>query len=256
MRAPRLSVVALAFATGLGLAGLVVLIRPPASAEEASFTEMRRAMVQHVREQARAAEPVTGVAEIDERVLEAMREVPRHAFLPEPLKRFAYLGTPLPLGHGQNIASPYLVALMTHLAEIGPTATVFETGTGAGYHAAVLARLAEKVVTVEVVPELALQARENLDGLDLGNVVSRSGDGYYGWPEEGPYDAILLKEAVNHLPQPLVEQLKPGGRLVLPLGPLTGSQHLTVVRKGADGSLDRTRVLEVRFSPLQGGQRI
>lgn len=255
MRAPRPAAVALAVAV-ISAVGFFILERLPASADEVSYDEMRSAMVQHVREQTRAAGAVTGVEEIDERVLEAMRAVPRHAFLPEPLRRYAYLGTPLPLGHGQNIASPYLVALMTHLADIGPDDTVFETGTGAGYHAAVLARLAAKVSTVEVIPELAAQAKERFEAFGIGNVHSRTGDGYYGWPEEGPYDAILLKEAVNHLPQPLVDQLRPGGRMVVPLGPLNGTQHLTVVEKAADGSLTRTRVLDVRFSPLQGGQRI
>lgn len=255
MRAPRPATVALACALAL-VAGLAGLDRVPAAADETTYAEMRRMMVEQVREQTHAIRPMTGVEDIDPRVLEAMAEVPRHRFLPEPLRPFAYASTPLPLGHGQNIASPYLVALMTHLAQVGPEDAVYETGTGAGYHAAVLARLARKVVTVEVIPELAEEARGHFAELHLENVVSRTGDGYYGWPEEGPYDVILLKEAVNHLPEPLLEQLKPGGRMVLPLGPLTGSQHLTVVEKAADGELHRRRVLEVRFSPLQGGRRI
>ncbi len=184
-----------------------------------------------------------------------MREVPRHLFVPEALRPYAYNGHPLPLGHGQNIASPFVVALMTHLAELEPDDVVFETGTGAGYHAAVLAKLAARVYSVEVVEPLAGQAVTTLARLGIVNAHARSGDGYYGWPDRAPFDAILVKEAVDHVPVPLLNQLKAGGRMVLPLGSPDGGQYLTVVRKQADGTTRRTRILPVLFSPLQGGER-
>jgi protein-L-isoaspartate(D-aspartate) O-methyltransferase len=236
------------------LAAAVLWAVPQASADE--FAEARQQMLTGIAAQAEAAAPLTGVEEIDERVLGAMASVPRHLFVPGPLQPFAYLPTPLPLGYGQNLASPYLVALMTHLADIQPGDRVFETGTGAGYHAAVIARLAEKIVSVEVVPEIADEARIHLARARVGNVETHIGDGYYGWPKGAPYDVILVKEALDHVPDPLMEQLAPGGRLVLPLGPLDDAQELTVIRKGRNGEVRRRQVLSVRFSPLQGGQRL
>jgi protein-L-isoaspartate O-methyltransferase len=144
-------------------------------------------------------------------------------------------------GHDQNLASPFLVGLMTHLAELGADDVVFETGTGAGYHAAVLSRVAAQVYSVEVVGALARQAAETLEELKVGTAHVREGDGYYGWPEHGPYDAIIVKEAVDHLPAPLLNQLKPGGRLVVPLSAGGAEQFLTVVRKTADGAFRRCR---------------
>jgi protein-L-isoaspartate(D-aspartate) O-methyltransferase len=163
---------------------------------------------------------------------------------------------PLPIGQGQNIAQPYLVALMTHLARVEPGDLVFETGTGAGYHAAVLSLLAGKVVSVEVVAPLALRAAAKLKALGYDNIEVVASDGYYGAPAKGPFDAMIVKEAIDHLPPPLVAQLKPGGRLVLPLGPLDGPQYLTVIEKLPDGRTRATRIMPVRFTPLQGGERI
>jgi protein-L-isoaspartate(D-aspartate) O-methyltransferase len=217
--------------------------------------EARSAMVRDVTSRAEATAPVTGIDSIAPRILSAMENVRRHAFVPKPLRRYAYLATPLPLGHGQNIASPYIVALMTHLAGVDSGQAVLETGTGAGYHAAVLSEIGARVVSVEVVPELANEARLRLVETGHPEVETHIGDGYYGWSEKAPYDAIIVKEALDHVPDPLVEQLAPDGRLVMPLGPLDGRQHLTVITKSADGQIDRRRVLPVRFSPLQGGQR-
>lgn len=243
-----LLILTLAFCLGSLWAG------PGRAAED--FETARQEMLRAIGARAEATAAVTGVEQIDQRVLDAMAAVPRHLFVPDPLAPYAYLPTPLPLGYGQNIASPYLVALMTHLADIGPQARVFETGTGSGYHAAVLARLGASVVSVEVVPEIAGEARLHLARAGVDRIETHIGDGYYGWPAGAPYDVILVKEALDHLPEPLIEQLAPGGRMVLPLGPLDGNQQLTVIRKGADGTLDRRQVLSVRFSPLQGGQRI
>jgi protein-L-isoaspartate(D-aspartate) O-methyltransferase len=186
----------------------------------------------------------------------AMGTVPRHEFVPVELRHLAYLDTPLPLGQEQNIAQPYLVALMTHLARVDARDIVFETGTGAGYHAAVLSMLAARVVSVEVVSPLALRASATLKALDYDNVEVIASDGYYGAPGKGPFDAMIVKEALDHVPPPLLAQLKRGGRLVLPLGPPQGPQFLTVIEKLPDGRTRSTRILPVSFSPLQGGERI
>ena len=226
-----------------------------AGAEGPDYQGLRRDMVRLVEVNAAITGEDTGIKQLSPRVLAVMREVPRHLFVPEALRPYAYNDHPLPLGHGQNLASPFVVALMTHLAELKPDDVVFETGTGAGYHAAVLAKLAAEVYSVEVVEPLAGLAAANLTRLGVVNAHARSGDGYYGWPDHAPYDAILVKEAVDHVPVPLLNQLKAGGRMVLPLGSLEGGQYLTVVRKQADGTTHRTRVLPVLFSPLQGGER-
>lgn len=220
------------------------------------YRVQRLEMIRAIQHHADMASSETGVAEIDPQILEVMAEIPRHEFVPEALRGLAYADTPLPIGQGQNLAMPFLVALMTHLAAIEPDDIVFETGTGAGYHAAVLSRLARQVVSVEVVAPLALQAADTLKRLGHANVTVISGDGYYGAPRHGPFDAVIVKEAVDHVPPRLFAQIKPGGRMVLPLGPRRGPQMLTVIEKDADGQPRRRAVLAVRFTPLQGGERI
>lgn len=216
----------------------------------------RRQMIELIRLETRLTAAETGIEAIDPRVLQAMGEVPREAFVPAALMPYAYQPQPLPVHPEQNLAAPLLVALMTHLARVGPGDRVLETGTGEGYHAAVLSRLAATVASVEVIPELAREAAARLDGLGYTNVTVREGDGYYGWREAGPFDAIIVKEAVNEVPPALLAQLKPGGRLVVPLGPLDDVQDLTLVEKDAQGRLSEQRFLKVRFTPLQGGERI
>lgn len=219
-------------------------------------TAMRAQLIESIRGQARAAAHVTGVARFDENVLTIMGAVPRHEFVPKPLQMLAYLDSPLPLGHDQNISQPFLIALMTHLAAVRKTDIVFETGTGAGYQAAILARLAKRVYSVEVVPPLAEAAAKRLKRLGYGNVEVKTSDGFYGWAEKGPFDAIIVKEAVHYIPPPLLNQLKPGGRLVVPVGPLNKSQMLKLVTKDMAGRLKHRDILPVRFAPLQGGERI
>ncbi len=232
------------------------LCRPPlALAQESDFRSLRSEMVNLIEIQVLLSGEQTGIDELDPRVAEVMREVPRHAFVPEPLQRYAYSDQPLPVGHDQNISSPFLIALMTQLAELDDKDVVFETGTGAGYHAAVLSRLAAEVYSVEVVEPLAHEVGPRLKDLGYANVRAKHGDGYYGWAAHAPYDAIIVKEAVDHVPDPLMKQLRPGGRLVIPLGPPKGPQVLTVVRKGSNGKVTRRPVLPVIFSPLQGGER-
>ncbi|MEZ5930848.1 MAG: protein-L-isoaspartate(D-aspartate) O-methyltransferase [Alphaproteobacteria bacterium] len=213
-------------------------------------------MVAIVEEEVRLLSAETGIETIDPRVLDAMRIVPRHDFVPVEIKAYAYSNHPLPIGHGQNIAAPLLIALMTHLAELEPDDAVFETGTGAGYHAALLSRLVKDVYSVEVIEPLALEAARLLKEHHDDNVMVQAGDGYDGWPAHAPFDAIILKESLDHIPVPLIRQLKPGGRLVMPLGPADGAQDLTVIRRTSDGRLTQKRIMPVLFSPMQGGERL
>lgn len=215
----------------------------------------RAAMVERIAFEIALIAPETGVPAIAPPILDAMRQVPRHLFVPVPLRAYAYGAHPLPVGLEQNIAAPLLVALMTQLIEPDPGDRVFETGTGAGYHAAILAELADEVYSVEVVAPLAEQAATTLNALGYDNVHVKADDGYYGWAEHAPYDAILIKEAIDHVPVPLLGQLAPEGRLVLPLGPARGPQILTVVTRAGD-QWRQERILEVQFSPLQGGERL
>ena len=234
---------------------LATLLGGRLAAEEPSYDSLRENMVRIVEVGAAITGEDTGIRRLDPRVLAAMREVPRHLFVPEEFRPYAYGDHPLPLGFNQNLASPFVIALMTHLAELEADDVVFETGTGAGYHAALLARLTAEVYSVEVIAPLAARAVATLARLGVTNAHARQGDGYYGWVAHAPYDAIIVKEAVDHVPLPLLNQLKPGGRMVIPLGSVEGGQILTVVRKQADGTTHKTRVLPVLFSPLQGGER-
>ncbi len=224
--------------------------------DKPDYSDLRAALMRDIESNARAAERMVGLAPLDRRVLKVMAEVPRHEFVPEPLKPFAYLNRPLPLGHGQNISEPYLIALMCDLADITAGAVVFETGTGAGYHAAVLAKLAKRVYSVEIIKPLAVRAAKTLARLGYDNVQVRAGDGYFGWAKHGPYDAMIIKESMTYVPQPLLDQLKPGGRMVVPLGRADGPQFLTLIKKDATGRIREKRILPVRFSPLQGGERL
>jgi protein-L-isoaspartate(D-aspartate) O-methyltransferase len=186
----------------------------------------------------------------EQRVLAAMRAVPRHAFVPTSQLDEAYGDYPLPIGHGQTISQPSLVALMTELLELEPGDRVLEVGTGSGYQAAILGELTDEVYSVEIVPVLAKTARAVLDGLGYEHIVTERRDGYLGWPEHGPYDAIIVTAAPDHLPQPLVEQLREdGGRMVIPIGPVGDVQTLWLVTR-ENGEPRMERVLDVRFVPL------
>jgi len=240
----------------LAVASLLLLPPAPLLAQDAPDFETARArMVRVIQVEALLTSEITGIREIDARVLTAMGKVPRHEFVAEPFAPYAYEDTPLPIDFEQNLTQPFIAALMTHLLKIEPGDTVFETGTDSGYQAAVLSELGAHVYSVEVIEPLARSAAERLKRLDYRNVAVKADDGYYGWAEHGPYDAILIKEAVDHLPLPLVGQLKPGARMVLPLGPAAGAQELTLIEKDEEGKVRRTSVLPVRFAPLQGGDR-
>jgi protein-L-isoaspartate(D-aspartate) O-methyltransferase len=191
-----------------------------------------------------------GVA--DERVLQAMRDVPRHWFVPKTLQMRAYADTPLPIGHEQTISQPFIVALMTELLALSGEEKVLEIGTGSGYQAAVLAELVQEVHTIEIVEPLGERAKTTLAEKGYNNVHVRIGDGYQGWPEQAPFDAIIVTCAPESPPEPLVAQLAVGGRMCIPLGPDGGIQKLVLLTKKADGSLQRRDIEPVRFVPMTG----
>jgi len=186
----------------------------------------------------------------DPRVLAAMREVPRHLFVPPSQSVHAYDDGPLPIGGNQTISQPYIVALMTELADIAPREKVLEIGTGSGYQSAVLSKLAGEVYSIEIVPELARQSTERLKKLGYGNVTVREGDGYRGWPEQAPFDAIIVTAAPDRIPQPLLDQLAPGGRMVIPVGSFF--QELKVLSKEKNGKITEKDIIPVRFVPMTG----
>ncbi|HEX6144110.1 MAG TPA: protein-L-isoaspartate(D-aspartate) O-methyltransferase [Geminicoccaceae bacterium] len=212
--------------------------------------EERDRMVEVVEQQAQG---VSGLDDgLDPAVADAMRSVPRHAFVPEEERDAAYENRPLPIGYGQTISQPFIVGLMSDLLDVGPGDTVLEVGTGSGYQAAVLAPLVERVYSIEIVPELGEGAEERLAALGYTNVETRVGDGYYGWPEAAPFDGIIVTAAASHVPPPLVEQLEPGGRMVIPVGSAFFNQQLMLVEKTPDGRITTRQLLPVRFVPFTG----
>ncbi|MCI0457584.1 MAG: protein-L-isoaspartate(D-aspartate) O-methyltransferase [Gemmataceae bacterium] len=185
------------------------------------------------------------------KVLAAMGRVPRHEFVPEAVRPFAYQDRALPIGQDQTISQPYIVAFMTEVVDPRPGQRLLEIGTGSGYQAAVLAELVDKVYTIELLPLLATQARARLERLGYRNVEVRTGDGYQGWSEAAPFDAILVTCGADHVPEPLFKQLKPGGTLIIPVGDASGQQWLRVLHKGARGERQEKDLLPVRFVPLR-----
>jgi protein-L-isoaspartate(D-aspartate) O-methyltransferase len=212
---------------------------------EAEFDARRRAMVEEI-----TAERPGLPARFDQRVKNAMSRVPRHLFVPSAQQPHAYENRPLPIGHGQTISQPYIVVLMTDLLRLRKEDAVLEVGAGSGYQAAVLAELVGKVYTIEIVEPLAAEARHRLERLGYRNVDVRTGDGYKGWEERAPFDAIMVTAGADEVPPPLVQQLKPGGRMVIPVGSAWSVQHLMLIEKLADGSIQSRKVLPVRFVPF------
>ncbi|HTG35375.1 MAG TPA: protein-L-isoaspartate(D-aspartate) O-methyltransferase [Thermoanaerobaculia bacterium] len=202
----------------------------------------RHRMVEQIR--------VRGVTDVG--VLAALEAVPRHLFVPADERGKAYADHPLPIGGGQTISQPYMVALMTSLLDLRPGARVLEIGTGSGYQAAILSRVAGEVYTIEILKPLAERARRTLTDLGCRNVHVRTGDGFQGWPNAAPFDGIIVTAAPPSIPDPLLEQLKVGGRLVIPVGDRDALQNLQVLTKRADGGFDRSSVMPVRFVPMTG----
>ncbi|MBI4006528.1 MAG: protein-L-isoaspartate(D-aspartate) O-methyltransferase [Gammaproteobacteria bacterium] len=209
-------------------------------------------MIEEINDTVRLTSDYIGKTTLDERVMAVMAKVPRHEFVPDKVKSYAYANRPLPIGEGQTISQPYIVALMTDLAGIDQDSIVLEVGTGSGYQAAVLAELVRHVYTIEIIEELGQQAERDLQRLGYTNVTVKIGDGYHGWAEHAPFDAILVTAAPEEIPEPLIQQLKPGGKLVIPLGSQIGFQSLIVVEKDSAGKIRRRDVLPVGFVPLTG----
>ena len=193
-----------------------------------------------------------GREQLDEGVMQAMRDVPRHEFVPEESRSMAYANGPIPIGYGQTISQPYIVALMTDLLEPQAEHVILEVGTGSGYQAAVLSRLVKKVYSIEDIEPLVAPAQQRLKQLGYDNIEVRHGDGYFGLPEHAPYDGIIVTCGAPHVPQPLVEQLKPGGRLVIPVGHELFGQVLLLVEKQPNGEVIQRKILDVAFVPLTG----
>ncbi|MGD8629246.1 MAG: protein-L-isoaspartate(D-aspartate) O-methyltransferase [Gammaproteobacteria bacterium] len=189
---------------------------------------------------------------IDPRVLQAMATVPRHVLVPEALRDAAYENRPLPIGHGQTISQPYIVALMTNLLALQPGDKVLEIGTGSGYQAAVLAELGMQVFSIEIIEPLGELARANLAALGYDDIEVRIADGYYGWEEQAPFDAIIVTAAASHIPPPLIRQLRPGGHMIIPVGSRFMVQQLVLVDKDENGEVTTRQILPVRFVPLTG----
>jgi protein-L-isoaspartate(D-aspartate) O-methyltransferase len=221
-----------------------------AAAQDAQCAGERAAMVETIRTYARSETSVVGQQGLSKRVLEAMGRTKRHLFIPERSCSIAYADRPASIGHGQTISQPFIVALMTELAEVAPDHVVLEVGTGSGYQAAILAQLARKVCTIEIVPPLAESAAKTIRDLAYDNVSVRLGDGFGGWPECGPFDAIVVTAALGEVPPPLIEQLKVGGRLVMPVGTAYSTQRLTVIEKIAADKTTTRAVAFVRFVPF------
>ena len=212
----------------------------------------REDMLAAIAVSVRNSHEYTGLAELDERVMAAMAAVPREQFVLPAYRHLAYQNTPLPIAAGQTISQPLIVALMTHLLDPQPGDVVLEVGTGSGYQAAVLAELVSQVYSVEIVEELATDAAGVLARLGYDNVTVRAGDGYAGWPEHAPFDGIIVTAAAEEIPPPLLQQLKPGGKLVIPVGEEHGYQELLLVEVGDNGQVRERSMLPVRFVPLTG----
>jgi protein-L-isoaspartate(D-aspartate) O-methyltransferase len=219
------------------------------SSEEFVFATLRAEMVDVIAMQARLVAAMIGRDRFDNRVMATMASVPRHDFVPAEFRGLAYLNVPLPIGFGKTISQPFIVALMTDLLEINAADAVLEIGTGLGYQAAILSEMANRVCTVEIIEELAQEARKRLDGLEYRHIECRIGDGSRGWPEHAPYDKIIVAAAPETIPLTLVGQLKPGGKMVIPVG-REDEQHLYLITKGRDDQIQTKAVLRVSFAPL------
>ena len=227
------------------------------AAHTAAADQYSAARLQMVRTIEAIAQEVGGgstPATLDPKVLDAMRRAPRHVFVPADLQDLAYADRPLPIGYGQTISQPYIVALMTDLLRLAPHSHVLEIGTGSGYQAAILAELGHQVFTMEIVPALAERAAERLSNLGYNTVHVRQGDGYFGWPDAAPFDAIVVTAAAPQVPPPLVQQLRPGGRMVIPVGAAFLTQQLMLIEKLGESTIRTEGLLPVSFVPLASAQ--
>lgn len=221
----------------------------PASGQN-TFRDDRAKMIATIEQYARLAPEAIKGGKIRREVLQAMHTIPRHQFVPEDVRPIAYADRPLPIGYGQTISQPFIVAMMTDLLDLESADKVLEIGTGSGYQAAVLSPLVDKVYTIEIVPRLGERAGETLERLGFENVETKIADGYYGWPEKAPFDGIIVTAASSHIPPPLIQQLKPGGRMTIPIGGPFAAQQLMLIEKKTDGSITSRQVMSVQFVPF------
>lgn len=225
-----------------------------AETQSQDFSAQREQLVREIDAMYADTRSATGLARMSDPVRRAMGKVERHRLVPAGQAALAYRNHPLPIGSGQTISQPYIVALSTDLLQLKGGETVLDVGTGSGYQAAVLAEIASRVCSIEIIPSLGEMARKRLEELGYGNIEIRIGDGYKGWPEKGPFDGIVVAAAAPKVPQALLEQLKPGGRLVIPVGGESETQYLKVYTRRADGGFDEKPALPVRFVPLVPGK--
>ena len=216
------------------------------------FERQRERLLEIVRSDVRFTSRYLGRDALDPKVLAALARVPRHEFVPPEYRSHAYENRPLPIGYGQTISQPYIVAIMTDLLDLGPDAKVLEVGTGSGYQAAILAEVVDEVYSVEIIPELGREVRDRLDRLGYERIATRIGDGYYGWEEQAPFDAVIVTAAASHVPPPLIEQLAPEGRMIIPVGGPFSTQQLVLLTKTSGGEVRSRQVLPVAFVPLTG----
>lgn len=232
--------------------GIILLLFSTHVIAEDAFQRQRQLMVENIKAEGVISRDLTKQTSFDEKVLNALSKVPRHDFVPENQRIHAYENRPLPIGYGQTISQPYIVALMTDLLKLKKSDRVLEVGTGSGYQTAILAELVDSVYTIEIIETLAKQAAENLNRAGYQSVNTRIGDGYKGWETAAPFDAIVVTAAASHIPPPLINQLKPKGRLIIPAGTSFMTQYLILVTKDADNKVTTQQIVPVRFVPLTG----
>lgn len=235
------------------LAVLMICLNLNSAPAEEGYAMARQALIEEIREDVRSTRFYLDKDVLDENVLKMMATVPRHEFVPEGSRRFAYENRPLSIGHGQTISQPYIVAIMTDLLDLKQDSRVLELGTGSGYQAAILSGLVKEVFSIEIVEALGEAAKERLARLGYDNVTVKVGDGYYGWEEQAPFDAIIVTAAAGHIPPPLIKQLKVGGKMIIPVGTMFMTQQLLLVTKQDKGKLISRQILPVRFVPVTGG---
>lgn len=237
-------------AVGVFVFGLSAMGPAIGESDQSTFAQAREQMIEVIQEHARSIDGKALDSEISGPVIQAMAKVPRQALVSEEYRDQAYEDRPLPIGYGQTISQPFVVALMTDLLDIGRGAKVLEVGTGSGYQAAVLAELGAEVYTIEIIPELGRRAARRLERIGYDGIRTRIGDGYYGWEEQAPFDGIIVTAAASHIPPPLTEQLKPGARMVIPVGAPFMVQQLVLVSKHTDGGIRTRQLHPVSFVPL------
>ena len=231
---------------------LLFLVNPGKLAAKEDYQGLRANLIRQIIDDVRSTSQYLKKSTLDAQVITALSNVPRHLFVPKAYIRHAYKNRPLPIGEGQTISQPYIVAIMTDLLHIQSSDIVLEVGTGSGYQAAVLAELAKQVYTIEIIETLHHSATKRLQDLGYTNIQTKLGDGYYGWEEHAPFDAIMVTAAAGQIPHPLVRQLKPGGMMIIPVGAAFMTQYLMLVEKRTDGTLSARQILPVRFVPLTG----